>query len=206
MILFPRKSFTVLMFLAAIRLCVPTARLLRKIFTLAPPPMARIESTIDELPMSPLPAATCCNERALAPELMKSTLMPSSAKNPFWSATIAGQIDTLTPMMMADTVVGAARWAWASDATRLAARASPITQDMAKRGLHCLIVIASLLWRVGRLAENLRRHRQKSKSGANGASSCPWAPAKRPRQPCVAIAFGLGIRQQSQWGVRRRPG
>ena len=71
------------MVFAAIRLCVPTARLLRKILTLAPPPMPRMVSTMEELPMSALPAATCSSARALAPELMKSTFKPSSAKKPF---------------------------------------------------------------------------------------------------------------------------
>ena len=68
---------------------------------------------------SALPAATCCSERALAPAEIMSTLTPSAVKKPFWSATIAGQIDTLTPMMVAVTVGGAV---WARDAAGIASR------------------------------------------------------------------------------------
>ena len=76
----PLSSFTDLMPLAPIRLWVPTARLLRNTLTLAPLSMARSVSTIDELPIGAEPAATCCTERVLAPELMKSKSRPSSLK------------------------------------------------------------------------------------------------------------------------------
>jgi hypothetical protein len=92
----PLRSATDLIALAPIRLWVPTARLLRKTLTLAPPLMARSVSTIDELPIGALPAATCCSERVLAPELMRSKSRPSSRKKPFLSATMAGQMVTLT--------------------------------------------------------------------------------------------------------------
>jgi len=42
--------------------------------------MARMVSTIDELPIGAEPAATCCAERVLEPELMKSKSSPSSLK------------------------------------------------------------------------------------------------------------------------------
>src|SRR5262249_27131799 len=130
----PSRAGTDLMVLAAIRLWVPTARLLRKIFTLAPPPMPRMVSTMDELPTSALPAATCCSERELAPALTKSTFRPSSAKNPFSSATIAGQIDTLMPMMAAVTVGGpSARAGAAIVNARLSAPARMGRRQVAKR-------------------------------------------------------------------------
>jgi hypothetical protein len=47
---------------------------------LAPLSIARSVSTIEELPIGALPAATCCTERVLAPELMKSKSSPSSLK------------------------------------------------------------------------------------------------------------------------------
>jgi len=88
----------------ATKLRVPAARLFRKIFTLAPPPIALIESTIEELPIWALPAATCCNDRALEPELIRSKSRPSSVNKPLLSATTAGQIETLMPVTTAESV------------------------------------------------------------------------------------------------------
>src|SRR5258707_15894438 len=89
----PLRSRTDLMFFAATKLWVPTARLLRKIFTLAPPPIALIESTIEELPIGARPAATRCNDRALQPELIKSKSTPTSMNKRFVSRTLPGHSD-----------------------------------------------------------------------------------------------------------------
>ncbi len=99
----PFSSFTEWMVFWPIRLWVPTARLLRKILIPAPLSMARMVSTIDELPIGAEPAATCWAERVLLPELMKSKSRPSSLKKPFLSATMAGQMVTLTLITTADS-------------------------------------------------------------------------------------------------------
>ncbi len=69
--------------------------------------MARTVSTMDELPIMALPAATCCTERALAPESIKSMSSPCARKKPFSLATIAGQMETLTPITTVGTGTGA---------------------------------------------------------------------------------------------------
>ena len=76
----PLSAPTLLISLLAIRLWVPTARLLTTTLTPAPAAMARTVSTMDELPMAALPAATCWTERALAPESIKSMSSPCSWK------------------------------------------------------------------------------------------------------------------------------
>ena len=140
----PLRSATDLIALAPIRLWVPTARLLRKTFTLAPPPMARSVSTIDELPIGALPAATCCSERVLAPELMRSKSRPSSRKKPFLSATMAGQMVTLTLMTTTGSGVSAACAATAPASTRPApASRHPRQSLISPRAAERLIVSSS---------------------------------------------------------------